>query len=611
MPFIKSKRGRRKSLPSAQEPTDRDEEQAIVADVGDRDAGGSSICDGDHEVVVNADGRDAHKSISTTPVTLVPTEANLNCVGRMFSTKQLSEMSGHQKRLFAKTYKINKPNDNLYHSLHCDGRRAISSNKRNRSHACFNAFAHHARKFEKHVGVSGAFDADECANNLGWMLASQLKQLFENDEDKSTAFGMAISAARAANQVSPGTVPPIIVRYQGSDYFLVVCNGVTPNDFTVDCGELHRYQHTKLDAKGLGEKSICHSKCTGFGLRSTDLQPLAHKTFKCRCCQETRRNVAKRLGNKSKSQADASSRAKVVNLTPDTMRFRIRNLGGVVKNQSQVIRRLKANFTKFLCDEDDIPEDERPELGQLGQKELEKVLSFVADDAKAKTDTSNVLKEMLENSLEEAKLTNTTQSEEELQEMHDTMIELFNNQIQNHIKRMKGQPTGARYSPRVIRLALEIYTRSKSGYACMRTMMPLPCARRLQQISSVNTRHAGYDENPYILAEARNDNEGGDCQLVFDELQLVQDVYWSTAHHTIEGFVDPVSHQPTLAAFVECYLGKNDGDTSTIAEPPREKTKADLSKKINQFKLVFFGSKFTVMGEYFTNNGTLTAVELR
>lgn len=42
-----------------------------------------------------------------------------------------------------------------------------------------------------------------------------------------------------------------------------------------------------------------------------------------------------------------------------------------------------------------------------------------------------------------------------------------------------------------------------------------------------------------------------------------------------------------------------------------KKTSKHLSSKINQFKLVFLFDKFTLLGEFFANTGSLTAEELR
>lgn len=184
----------------------------------------------------------------------------------------------------------------------------------------------------------------------------------------------------------------------------------------------------------------------------------------------------------------------------------------------------------------------------------------------------------------------------------DSLQELFKEQIKSFIAKATGKKNGVRYSAANVRLALEIWTRSKPAYRSLASTLNLPHERTLQSIKSQNKVRQGLDPDRYINALRRNTGEGGDCICMCDEVKIVAGLGWNTQTHELVGFQAMGGYD--VARLANIFLDDSD-------EVVKKKDKDDLCVKVNQFKLVFLFSKFTVLGEFFSNCGSLTAEELR
>jgi len=140
------------------------------------------------------------------------------------------------------------------------------------------------------------------------------------------------------------------------------------------------------------------------------------------------------------------------------------------------------------------------------------------------------------------------------------------NQIQTSIHKIAKTEKGVRFSPKILRVALSLYTRSKVGYDELwnSSIEVMPSSSTLAHIKSKMKMTDGtcpkmyqwfYDDTISHIPDA--DHAG---HIMCDEMHLKSGIYWNTASKKIVGFASD-SHKLDLAAELRSVNDAIDGKT--------------------------------------------------
>jgi len=191
-------------------------------------------------------------------------------------------------------------------------------------------------------------------------------------------------------------------------------------------------------------------------------------------------------------------------------------------------------------------------------------------------------------------------------------------QMQSNAKKITKKEKGVRFSPRILRMALSIYTRSKVGYEEMRktSIEVMPSPATLNRLKSKLQTSDGYCPRMYqwffdeTVSHIPEQDRAG--HVMCDEMQLKSGIYWNTQSHKLVGFASD-SEELNLADELDALndiLKGNDNDSLPTQNMIKSLESDNCNaKKVNQWR--FRSIKGVIHNaEYFFNSGCLTGDEL-
>ena len=239
-------------------------------------------------------------------------------------------------------------------------------------------------------------------------------------------------------------------------------------------------------------------------------------------------------------------------LSPRHLQMRYENLQEETNKLKQKCIRFQEKLEVLSNkDTEEIAQDEDPNAYDL----ITKMLMYINDNPE--NAYKEILTEVMKNMCMSKKKKNEILSDDENEECK-TMATALLQQIQANINKIAKKEKGVRFSPKILRVALSLYTRSKVGYEELQnsSIEVMPSASTLAHIKSKMKTCDGtfpkmyqwfYDDTICHIPDAYHTGH-----IMCNEMHLKSGIYWNTASKKIDGFASD-SQKLDLATKL-CYV---------------------------------------------------------
>ena len=176
-----------------------------------------------------------------------------------------------------------------------------------------------------------------------------------------------------------------------------------------------------------------------------------------------------------------------------------------------------------------------------------------------------------------------------------------------------GTQKGNRYSPKVMRMALSVWQRSRSAYEQMQqsNSFMFPTARQLARAKKKNSLHQGLNPKLYsrLYDEFVTRSTGQIVgHVMVDEMQLKSGIYFHSKSHVVTGFATDgggISIDKEIMDFLK-LLKKNKASQADLEDKDTEK---GVSTYVNQWRFRSCHNEVRNL-EFFFNEGNTTGSEI-
>jgi len=335
----------------------------------------------------------------------------------------------------------------------------------------------------------------------------------------------------------------------------------------------------------------------------------------CQKCYSAKRNQLRKDNRRQQNlnqQIQPGSHCPISTLSLRHLKMRYDNMREELLTLKHTCTSLNRKLETLLhIEEEEILEEKDPN----GYELVRKVSKFINEN------TNNAYQSIFTAIMENMCKSNTEKhmvlSDEERKQCGD-FASVILEQMQSNAKKITKNEKGVRFSPRILRMALSIYTRSKVGYEEMRkaSVEVMPSPATLNRLKSKMKTTDGtcpityqwfFDDTVCKIPELERAGH-----LMCDEMHLKSGIYWNTQSHTLVGFASD-SEQLNLADELHALNDVLEGTEINILETQTKiqsfENKNSNAKKVNQWR--FCSIKGVIHNtEYFFNSGSLTGDEL-
>jgi hypothetical protein len=354
---------------------------------------------------------------------------------------------------------------------------------------------------------------------------------------------------------------------------------------------------------------VCQACCDRASIGTMNFGPRL-----CQPCQNRQLREHNQLSKNLEKLVHPSSRAPSSSLARHVLLLRQQNLRKQLNAEKRRSSRLQAYIernTSAYIDESD----------ENARSMIKAVAAEVASDTAS---TKKIISDII---LKKGLPGGKKIPESDIEDFVDHVVD----EISNFGKAVvEGQKTQVRFLPRMLRLAMSLWMRSKSGYDDLReqSVAIMPSAsllKKIQQGMRVNEGHCakiyGWFHDSYV-SKCDKVVHG---HLMCDEMKLKSDIYWNCSNHAMVGLaasrdgVDKLLVEDELMAlFSDVFASSSDAnDTKDLP------TKAKLNEHYNRQELLSYKpatyvnlwrlrttTNVTQSCEFFFNTGSLSGDEL-